>query len=304
MEPITSSSTSSAESPSTATNFDFVCPICLQTKFQLQKLPVSYRGLSCSCCQRTFDTDSNYVDLTLTSGVQQRVYEQKGWTGQELFRQPLVSWVYERGWRQGFAWAGFPGVDKEFDLAMGFLRGQEGEVLLDMSCGSGLFTRLFARSGKFSGVIAADFSESMLTQTKAFIEQDPSTSKTPLVLLRADIGRLPFASGSLAAIHAGAALHCWPNPQLAFAEISRVLKPGGVFVASTFLSATAPLGQVLGDDNVRPLAKLLPDPSNNRTYKWWEEQELRDLAASVGLQNFTAHRSNRFIMLQVTKPSA
>jgi hypothetical protein len=25
-------------------------------------------------------------------------------------RNPLVSYVYERGWRQGFAWAGFPGM--------------------------------------------------------------------------------------------------------------------------------------------------------------------------------------------------
>ncbi len=38
------------------------------------------------------------------------------------------------------------------------------------------------------------------------------------------------------------------------AEISRVLRPGGVFVASTFLKASAPLGQLLqNDDIVRPL---------------------------------------------------
>ena len=32
------------------------------------------------------------------------------------------------------------------------------------------------------------------------------------ILLRADVGRLPFQTGSVAAIHAGAAIHCWPNP--------------------------------------------------------------------------------------------
>lgn len=38
------------------------------------------------------------------------------------------------------------------------------------------------------------------------------------------------------------------------AEISRVLKPGGVFVGSTFLKVSAPLGQILNnDDLVRPL---------------------------------------------------
>lgn len=38
------------------------------------------------------------------------------------------------------------------------------------------------------------------------------------------------------------------------AEISRVLKPGGIFIGSTFLKASAPLGQLLNnDDLVRPL---------------------------------------------------
>ena len=42
----------------------------------------------------------------------------------------------------------------------------------------------------------------------------PVHRDTPVVLLRADVGRLPFATGSVAAIHAGAAIHCWPNPQV------------------------------------------------------------------------------------------
>lgn len=33
-----------------------------------------------------------------------------------------------------------------------------------------------------------------------------------LVLIRADIARLPFASSSVDAVHAGAAVHCWPSP--------------------------------------------------------------------------------------------
>ena len=43
-----------------------------------------------------------------------------------------------------------------------------------MSCGSGLFTRRFAASGCFKGVIAADYSVGMLDQTSGFIAQNAS----------------------------------------------------------------------------------------------------------------------------------
>lgn len=79
---------------------------------------------------------------------------------------------------------------------------------------------------------------------------------TPIVAVRADVGRLPFATGTVDAIHAGAAIHCWPNPQAAMAEISRVLKPGGIFVASTFLTPFAPLGEIVGDSTIRPISQV------------------------------------------------
>lgn len=46
------------------------------------------------------------------------------------------------------------------------------QVLVDMSCGSGLFTRRFAASGRFKGVIASDYSVGMLDQTSSSIAQN------------------------------------------------------------------------------------------------------------------------------------
>ncbi|EIE18993.1 S-adenosyl-L-methionine-dependent methyltransferase [Coccomyxa subellipsoidea C-169] len=283
--------------------YNFACPICLTTEFSIQK---SNQGLAqalhCDRCARTFSANEKSVDLTSTSGAPARVYKQSFWGGTQIFRSPLVSFAYERGWRSSFTWAGFPGEQKEFEMAMDYLQAAYGEVLVDMSCGSGLFSRRFVRSGKFAGVIAADFSESMLTQAKQFFDEDRSLDTRQYVLLRADVGRLPFPTGSVAAIHAGAAIHCWPNPTMAVAEISRVLRPGGVFVGSTFLKASAPLGQLLNnDDLVRPLNSLDP-MSGGSNYQWWEEAELRELTAAMGLQDFQRHRTNRFIMFAVQKP--
>jgi hypothetical protein len=43
---------------------------------------------------------------------------------QELFRTPYVSYLYERGWRNSFAQAGFPGIDKEYKLVLDFFQGR------------------------------------------------------------------------------------------------------------------------------------------------------------------------------------
>lgn len=77
----------------------------------------------------------------------------------------------------------------------------------------------FIKNGSFAKVIAADYSENMLQQTQQFISQDPSIRPDSYCLVRCDAARLPFATGSLDAVHAGAAIHCWPQPQVAVRKI-------------------------------------------------------------------------------------
>jgi SAM-dependent methyltransferase len=153
----------------------------------------------------------------------------------DFFRNPVIAFVYERGWRQGFANAGFPGIDKEFLLLKDFwgpdiLKG----TLLDMSCGSGLMARQLAEHGTATRLFAADYSEVMLLETRRrFGEQSAGPGAVP-ELVRCDVARLPFATGSLDGVHAGAALHCWPALDEGLREVCRALAPGGKFFATTF----------------------------------------------------------------------
>jgi hypothetical protein len=66
----------------------------------------------------------------------------------DLFTSPSVSFAYERGWRQGFAAAGFPGPDKEFEMAREYFapvtekrrnesNGAQRGTVVDMSCATG-----------------------------------------------------------------------------------------------------------------------------------------------------------------------
>jgi len=282
-----------------------VCPICQNNTL------VDNGQLSCERCQRSFGASGGVgsVDLTLSSGLPSpRAYERTPPPGIQVFRNPLVSLAYERGWRQSFSWAGFPGLEEESKLALDvLLEYAYGDVLVDMSCGSGLFSRKFIESGKFKRVIAADYSETMVQEARSNFERARLDPAKDYLLLRADVCRLPFATGSIPAIHAGAAIHCWPDPLGAMAEISRVLRPGGVFIGTTFLSAFSPLGEMVGDDVIRPVRSVIdqsPLGSSSRSnIRWWNEDELRDLSETVGLQEFTAvKRKFRFIMFSAVKP--
>jgi len=228
-----------------------------------------------------------------------------GAPSQALFQSPLVSFAYERGWRQAFEANGFPGPDEEYRLAKNFLEAAveaapnrvQPAVLLDCSCGSGLFTRRFAADAdlSFAELLALDFSESMLRQTDAYAAEEAGASDyagyaRPLRLIRGDVGRLPLQTGSLAGVHAGAALHCWPAPEIALAELARVLEPGAALVLTTFRKSLR--------------ARLALSSSSSGGFRLWEEEELRRLTRQVGLIKFeSVLRDPAFIMVKAVKPT-
>jgi ubiquinone/menaquinone biosynthesis C-methylase UbiE len=106
--------------------------------------------------------------------------------------------------------------------------------------GVGLFTRRLAATNKYGRVLGCDYSESMLTEARRRIRADPKLSssslKTRLDLVRLDVGKIPMQTESVDCLHAGAAMHCWPDLDAAAKEIYRVLKPGGRYFATTFLA--------------------------------------------------------------------
>eukprot|EP00250_Pteridium_aquilinum_P007827 c17470_g1_i1 orf=234-1262(-) len=262
------------------------CPICLKPLQSEGRSSV--KRFKCESCKKVYAGNDSYLDLTITAGLKN--YEELVQPSTEVFRNPLVSYVYERGYRQAFQIFGYPGPDEELKLANKYLESAAGGVLVDVSCASGVSTRRFIKSGLYSSVIGLDFSESMLEQFQGFVQQDPSLKKQNLILVRADVARLPFATGTIDAVHAGAAIHCWPSPSNAVAEISRILKPGGVFVATT--NAV---------DVITPVRQAI-----RRAYGGsgiWAERELEELCKSCGLVNWSRIRRAAFIMFSAQKPS-
>ncbi|XP_062196137.1 uncharacterized methyltransferase At1g78140, chloroplastic isoform X2 [Phragmites australis] len=266
------------------------CPICYYPFASAS----DQSTLECSTCKKIYPNKQDYWDLTVAVGSTE--YSESMPAATEFFRTPLISFLYERGWRQNFIWGGFPGLEREFEMAKTYLKPTIGGTIVDASCGSGLFSRLFVRSELYSLVVALDFSENMLKQCNDFVKQE-NISTERLTLVRADISRLPFESGSIDAVHAGAAIHCWPSPACAVAEISRVLRPGGIFVASTFVADVLPPAIPI----LRIGRPYISQITGNNTFL--SEVELEDLCRACGLVDFTFVRSGFYIMFSATKVS-
>jgi ubiquinone/menaquinone biosynthesis C-methylase UbiE len=230
-----------------------------------------------------------------------------------VFETSQVSTLYEDyGWRDSFARAGFPGPDAELETALSFMGSSACGIVVDMSCATGIFTRRLANTRLFDAILAMDISETMLAQCASRIERRTATSVAHNILLaRADVAQLPLETASVDAVHAGAAIHCWPNAELAVAEVARVLKPGGVFVGSTFLDPVSGfVGGLVGDDVVGSIARRLRDQranfvnvGNDGVVRQWTEQELRATIEQAGLiWNSNRDRRRQYIMYSGSKP--
>jgi len=103
------------------------------------------------------------------------------------------------------------------------LRLQPGEVALDIGCGPGYLTRELARqTGQNGRVIGIDTSQPMLDVATARCEGLDNTS-----FRLADATSLPFDDASFDAVAVVQVYLFVPDLTRAFAELARVLKPGG-----------------------------------------------------------------------------
>lgn len=99
--------------------------------------------------------------------------------------------------------------------------------VLELACGSGQLT--FRLAAYLKELDATDFSPAMIAEVKK-----QNTFKNVCFSVQ-DATALPYDDGCYDAVVIANALHIMPQPNLALAEIFRVLKPGGMLFAPTFI---------------------------------------------------------------------
>lgn len=134
-------------------------------------------------------------------------------------------------WGEGYL---SPGGPEEVDRVVEGLP-LTGKDVLDIGCGSGGITlHLVAKHGAASA-IGFDVELPVVEAARRRAEAQGLAERVSFV--QAPPGRLPFADASFDVVFSKDALLHVPDKDALFAEIFRVLKPGGVFAASNWMIA-------------------------------------------------------------------
>ncbi len=110
---------------------------------------------------------------------------------------------------------------KIIDTVVSSLSLKNGAQIVDMGCGSGVFTSLLQARG--FECVGIDLSQKLLRIGKSQTRN--------IHFMQADVETLPFLDNSIDSVMLSCLLHHLPNPFLCAKEVFRVLKPQGKFVA-------------------------------------------------------------------------
>jgi SAM-dependent methyltransferase len=178
---------------------------------------------------------------------------------QDLMLSGAVPRVYERWWRP--AWGRLmkgllgPGMADEHRIARLLLGLSPGDGVLDVACGTGNFSRDFARSvGPGGLVVGIDVSETMLTRA---VDDTRRAGLGQVAYVRGDAQELPFLERSFDAVCCFAAFHLFADPMRALDRMTAVLTPGGrIALFTSVRGSSAPLRTVEGVLSARSGARL------------------------------------------------
>ena len=222
---------------------DFACPHCHGVvPWPARDAPEAV----CTGCGAHYGNSGRFVDM-LGGAPKRRTPAQ--WA---MEWAPLVGIYESRFWRRSpmFMLATGIAFDRELAVVRRALGLRGGETILDIACGTGIYTRPLAGSLHDGVAVGLDLSPAMLEYAAGVTGSDANTN---LRFVRASALEVPFANDTFDAVTCCAALHLMPDVPRVLAQMSRVLRPGGRVALAVFRSEPGAFGSFVSDARRRAL---------------------------------------------------
>ena len=198
-------------------NLRIVCPACRSGELAPEQTKVS-----CTKCGASFEVKNGVIDLLPEAPHQEHMW------GSALEWNPFVQFYESRWWRRGLVNNVYLAIsfDDEFEMIVKAANLKDEGIILDLACGSGIYTRPLARKCTSGTAVGLDLSMPMLDYASAKAQEEEISN---LLFVHGDASDLPFPENQFDVVNCCGALHLFPDLPQVLLEIFRVLKPGGHF---------------------------------------------------------------------------
>jgi demethylmenaquinone methyltransferase/2-methoxy-6-polyprenyl-1,4-benzoquinol methylase len=173
---------------------------------------------------------------------------------------------------------------------------QPGDRVLDVACGTGDLTHLFARTHA-AAVTGLDFTPAMLDIARRKLAARPA--RAPTTYLEGDAMALPFPDASFDVLSIAFGIRNVSDPARALAQFARVLKPKGRLVILEFAQPSNPLMRWFNGlycARVMPRTATLISRDTTGAYKYlpasvgtfWTPAQMQQALESQGFTSITS----------------
>jgi ubiquinone/menaquinone biosynthesis C-methylase UbiE len=154
---------------------------------------------------------------------------------------PQMIAMLEAVWGEGFLSPGGP------DEVARVIAGHDltGKSVLDIGCGAGGIDLALVQNHGAGHVCGIDVEDPVLTHARALVARAGLTDRIGLVKVAP--GPLPFPPGTFDVVFSKDSIVHIPDKPALMAEVFRVLKPGGRFLASDWLIGTDTISPLMAD---------------------------------------------------------
>ncbi|MGK7874843.1 MAG: methyltransferase domain-containing protein [Xenococcaceae cyanobacterium] len=226
---------------------------------------------ACTGCGLEYPMVDDVVDFLPHSNSEKTL-------AQKAMESEYIVEIYEsKWWRASNLLAMFTRIslDNEISLIKRSTNIGPTDTVLDLACGSGIYTRAFASESPGREVIGLDLSWPML---RYGTKKAQRLGIKNITFMHGDAHYLPFKDESVDVANCCGALHLFSDVRRVLSELHRVIKPDGRFSTASLLESQIPLREL----------KAYLDKSFVGVHYFLEE-ELKELLDDAGFEPTVYH---------------